>query len=37
MNDSISLQAFPWGNGNKSLFHNKEVNALPEGYEEEEE
>ncbi|KAL3274288.1 hypothetical protein HHI36_015693 [Cryptolaemus montrouzieri] len=24
---------FPWGDGNKSFFHNKEKNALPDGYE----
>ncbi|ALC42316.1 CG30093 [Drosophila busckii] len=24
---------FPWGNGERSLFHNREVNALTEGYE----
>lgn len=24
---------FPWGNGERSLFHNSHVNALPEGYE----
>ncbi|XP_030387665.1 cytochrome c oxidase subunit 6A2, mitochondrial [Scaptodrosophila lebanonensis] len=24
---------FPWGDGEKSFFHNRETNALPDGYE----
>uniref|UniRef100_A0A1Q3FV63 Putative cytochrome c oxidase subunit via n=1 Tax=Culex tarsalis TaxID=7177 RepID=A0A1Q3FV63_CULTA len=30
----IRNKRFPWGEGTKSLFHNPEVNALKDGYEE---
>merc|ERR1712189_69157 len=33
----LRSKRFPWGEGQKSLFHNPHVNALPDGYEHSEE
>merc|ERR1711976_347014 len=33
----VRSKAFPWGDGNHSLFHHEMANPLPDGYEHEEE
>ncbi|KAJ8942085.1 hypothetical protein NQ314_010157 [Rhamnusium bicolor] len=32
----LRSKRFPWGDGSRSLFHNPKVNALPDGYEDDE-